>query len=194
MNEQPSSLTLTMREYYTVRTHTHKQESLPCDKNARGVFAFSPYSLLYPCIFMRRARNQKEAGVWKHNGCRWCCVVHPCGWRLAVCALSCVWRSTGRDEIKWHGVDNSGLKFKCANVFKNRAKNAAWDTEFHRRPHHYRTKHPFVDFTLVVYWFLPRSFFCFYTRRLLFCLRWRGKLRGSWKLWLASFDLSSRFK
>lgn len=108
MNEQPSSLSLTIGES---PTKPPKQDSFPSDKNARGVFALSPYSLLFLCIFMCQVRNQEQSGMWIHSGCRWCCVVHPCGWRLAVCALSCVMCNTGGVKIKWHGVGSLGLKF-----------------------------------------------------------------------------------
>lgn len=135
MNEQPSSMYLTIGESHLT---PQKQDSLPSHTNARGVFAFSPYSLLH-----FYARNRAETGVWKHNSCsRWWCCVHPCGWRLELCAVSCVRHSTGRDKIKWQEMDRSGLELldciRKKRFFKRGPKG--WrETYLQFRPHHYQT-------------------------------------------------------
>lgn len=176
MNEQPSSLSLTIRG----TPHTPKNKTFPQMIKMPEVFLFSYPIPSSSSIFL--FAEQEEAGMWKHNDGRWCGAVHPCGWRLAVCAVSCVRCSTGRDEIKWHGVDSSGLKFLRGMREKMFLKTGP--KEQHETPTYIAdliiTKYNTCLLPLV--WFLFLSVFCFYVCWVLFYLRWSGKLRGNWKL------------
>lgn len=109
MNAQPSSLSLTIGES---PPHPPKTRFFPLAIKMPEVFSLSHPIPCSSCVFLRAEQETKRRlACESNNGCRWCCVVHPCGWRLAVCALSCVRCNASRDEIKWHGVDSSGLKF-----------------------------------------------------------------------------------
>lgn len=130
---------------------------------------------------MCRAGKWKNAGMWKHNGCGRCCVVHPRGWRLAACALSGVGCNTGRDEIKWHGADRFGLKFSCCMRKKMFSKAGGQKSGVRRRRTLQTTSLPAVTpVSCLLVRFLHRNFFCCYACWVLFYLRWRGKLRGIW--------------